>query len=78
MSILLCQNMVIQNIDKLPKRYKKFYIKTTANKFRTNYLEKIGIKSDAKKMKIMKYQKLLLLYIIVILILTLPTWHATS
>ena len=76
MSILLCQNMIMQNIDKFPTKYKKFYIKTTANKFRTNYLEKISVKSDTKKMKIMKYQKLLLLFVIVILILTLPTRHA--
>ena len=44
-------------------RYKEFYIKKTVNKFRSKYIEEISIKSDAKKIKIIKYQKLLLLYI---------------
>ena len=38
------------------------FIKATANKFRTSNIEEISIKSDAKKM-IIKYQKLLLLFI---------------
>ena len=57
--MLLCQNMlykVLKSIDKFLIRYKEFYIKTTTNKFRINYIEEISIKSD---------QKLLLLYIIV-------------
>ena len=40
--------------------YKEYYIKTTTNKFRIIYLEKIRITNDAKKMKVIKYQKLLL------------------
>ena len=52
------------NIEKFLIRSKEFYIKTM-NKFRINYIEEISIKSDAKKMKGIKCQKLLLLYIIV-------------
>ena len=70
-SIFLCRNVVTQNIDKFPIRYKEFYIKATTNKFRINHLREISTKRDEKKMKIIKYQKLLLFYITVILIVTL-------
>ena len=55
-SIFLCRNVVTQNIDKFPIRYKEFYIKATTNKFRINHLREISTKCDEKKMKIIKYQ----------------------
>ena len=50
--------------DKFLIRYKEVYIKIT-NQLKISYMEEISIKGDAKKMKALKHQKLLLLHIIV-------------
>ena len=55
---------LIQNIDKFRIRYQDCYSKTT-NKFRINLIEEINIKSDAKKMKVIKYKLSLLFFILV-------------
>ena len=55
---------LIHNVDRFLIRNKEFYVKITTNEFRINYIEEISIKSDANKMKVVKYQKFLLFYIV--------------
>ena len=57
--MFLYQNILY--IHKFLIRYKEFYIKTT-NKFRIN---QISIKGDAKNIKVILYQKLLLFHFII-------------